>query len=244
MSGRSGSFAAAALIASLACAGPPGRTAVDAGADGEVAAVCRAPAGVSASPQSIADAVALANALPHPLSLPCFLESLQRPLVVQPVVSTVSLQPAQGARSPRIFLFWDQLIVSVVPEGAGRQLIEMGQLVGVDRSLKAELGFPVDGPLGPGDPFARVRMADGTTCAFCHSDERRADDAGGVATFTSTAFAPAPRAVQDLGALAHERAVCDADAEPDRCAFLRALFDHGEVRAGAFPPGIPTAFTK
>lgn len=239
--GRPGSFAAG-LLFSLACSEVPARPAPDAGAP--AAARCQPAGGVSASPQSIADVVALANALPHPLTLPCFLESLQRPLAAEPVASAISLQPAAGARSPRIFLFWDKLIVSVVPDGTGRSLLEMGQLVDVDRSLKAELAFPIDGPLEPGAPFARVHNDGGTTCAFCHSGEQPAGDVGGVPTFSSTAFAPSPRSVETVDALAHENAVCDPGAEPDRCAFLRALFDHGDVRAQGFPPGVPLAFTQ
>jgi hypothetical protein len=188
--------------------------------------------------------VALANALPRPLTLPCFLESLDRPLAAQPIVSIVSLQPSAGPRNPRFFLFWDKLIVSVVPDGTGRSLLEMGQLVDVDRSLKAELGFPIDGTVDPGTPFARVFKGEGTTCGFCHSAELPAGDVGGAPSFASTAFAPTPRSLQDLGLLRQERDRCDDAAEPDRCAFLRALFDHGEVRAQAFPPGIPAAFAR
>jgi hypothetical protein len=243
--GRPGSFAASSLVLLLACGGTPPRPSFDAG--GEVApaeARCRPTGPVSASPQSIAEVVALVNALPRPLTLPCFLESLARPLAAQPIVSVVSLQPSFGARNPRIFLFWDKLIVSVVPDGTGRSLLEMGQLVDVDRSLKAELGFPLTEPVEPGTPFARVSKGDGTSCGFCHSGEVPAGDVGGAPSFVSTAFAPTPRALQDLSLLRHERDVCDAAAEPDRCAFLRALFDHGEVRAQAFPAGIPTAFAK
>ena len=78
----------------------------------------------------------------------------------------VSLQPSLGPRNPRIFLFWDKLIVSVVPDGTGRSLLEMGQLVDVDRSLKGELGFPITGPVDPGTPFARVFQGQGTSCGL------------------------------------------------------------------------------
>ena len=66
---------------------------------------CRAPSSVSNAPQSIAETVTLINALPKPLTLPCFLESLARPLEMSATFSVVSAQPAVGHRSPRVFLF-------------------------------------------------------------------------------------------------------------------------------------------
>ncbi len=65
---------------------------------------CRAPAGVSNSPRTIDETVTLINALPKPLSLPCFLESLARPLEISASYGVFSAQPAKGIRSPRIFV--------------------------------------------------------------------------------------------------------------------------------------------
>jgi hypothetical protein len=44
--------------------------------DGPVTDRCVAPEGATASPRSIADVVTLLNALPSPVTLPCFLETL------------------------------------------------------------------------------------------------------------------------------------------------------------------------
>jgi hypothetical protein len=237
---RVGSLAALALWAG--CADPPAR---GPSGDGNDAAAterrCLAPPGVSGAPGSIAAAVRLANALPHPLSLPCFLESLDRPLDAHAATSIISLQPSAGERSPRIFLFSGNLIMSVVPEGKGRSLVELGQLVAPGRSLKAELRFPMEGPLGPEDPFEHVREGEGTTCRFCHPTEERAPEIAGPA-YVSGAFSPLPRARVTLESLASERARCNDAQEPDRCAFLGALFDHGEVRWRDFPLSVPTAF--
>src|SRR5450432_198125 len=63
---------------------------------------CRAPAGVSNNPQSIAETITLLNALPKPLSIPCFLESLARPIPVLATFGVLSAQPAVGVRSPRV----------------------------------------------------------------------------------------------------------------------------------------------
>ena len=204
---------------------------------------CRPGAGVSGAPRTIAEVAALANALPHPVSLTCFLESLDRPLELSAAVSTISLQPAPAPRSPRIFLFSGQVIMSVVPEGTGKDLVELSQLVTGDRSLKAELKFPITAPLTPDDPFAHVRSEEGTTCRFCHPTETAAPEVSANA-FVSGAFSPLPRAFVAFESLPYERSVCDAGAEPDRCAFLGAIFDHGEVRARSFPATVPTAFDR
>src|SRR5438105_806995 len=117
---------------------------------------CRPTGGASGSPRTIVEVVALANALPHPLPLTCFLESLDRPLELHAALSTISLQPAPSPRSPRIFLFTGDVIMSVVPDGLGQSQLEMGQLVTADRSVKAELRFPITEPLAPDYPFAHV----------------------------------------------------------------------------------------
>jgi hypothetical protein len=241
---------AALLLAS--CASAPERerpnAASDAAADAAPDATapparCRPAPGVSGAPRTIAEVAALANALPHPLSLTCFLESLDRPLQLSAAVSTISLQPAPTPRSPRIFLFSGEVIMSVVPEGTGKDLLELSQLVTGDRSLKAELKFPITAPLTPDDPFAHVRSDEGTTCRFCHPTETPAPEISANA-FVSGAFSPLPRALVAFETLQYERTVCDAAAEPDRCAFLGALFDHGEVRARGFPATVPTAFDR
>jgi hypothetical protein len=204
---------------------------------------CRPPAGVSGTPRTIFEVAALANALPHPLSLTCFLESLDRPLALNAAVSTISLQPAPAPRSPRVFVFVGPVIMSLAPEGSGRHLLELGQLVSEDRSLKAELAFPITAPLTPDDPFAHVRSDEGTTCRFCHPNETPAPEISPSAYITG-AFSPLPKAQVAVETLMAEHSACDPTAEPDRCAFFKALFDHGEVRAASFPPTVPTAFDR
>jgi hypothetical protein len=237
---------ATALVA--ACAGPPAREPPPVTPDAEVApdlapaSGCQPGPGASGAPATVAELVALVNSLPRPLELPCFLESLARPLDVHANVSTISLQPAVGERSPRVFLFSGRLIMSVVPEGMGQALLEVGQLVTEDRSLKAELAFPITLPLAPADPFEHVRRGEGTTCRFCHPAEERAADIPDAPAYVSGAFSPALRSQVSLERLREERARCDATRELHRCAVLGALFDHGEVRWREFPAGVPTAF--
>jgi hypothetical protein len=223
-----------------ACAAEPASPRLDAGV-APPEARCRPPAGVSAAPSTIAGVVALANALPHPLTLTCFLESLDRPLALQAAISRISFQPSMGERSPRIFLLLDPLVLSVAPAGSGQALIELGERVGPARSLKGELAFPVEAALSDEAPLEHVRDGGGTTCRFCHPDEAPAPELGPQA-YVSGAFRPPSRARVSLASLLDESARCDNAAEPARCAILRALFAHGEVREADFPASVPLPF--
>jgi hypothetical protein len=251
--------AAAVLIAVLilagllaACAGPLAPPGPPAGMDDASApapdlappSACRPGSGASGAPATIGELVALVNSLPRPLELPCLIESLDRPLDLHAAVSTISLQPALRERSPRIFLLRGNLIVSVVPEGMGQALLEMGQLVTEDRSLKAEIAFPVMGPLAEADPFEHVRRGEGTSCRFCHPSEERATELPDAPAYVSGAFSPTLRSRVSLENLRQERIRCDPAVEPTRCAMLGAVFDHGEVRWKDFPPTVPTAFGR
>src|SRR5688572_16123159 len=99
----------------LGCGDAPSQT----GRERVHAPGCRAPEGVSGSPRSVDQTVELVNALPKPLSLACFVEALGRPLQLHATRSEISAQPAVGLRSPRIFLYFEPLIMTVVPAGAG-----------------------------------------------------------------------------------------------------------------------------
>jgi hypothetical protein len=202
---------------------------------------CLPPDGVPGAPLSISDVVELVNRLPRPVTIACFLESLARPLQVQAASSLISLQPSR-TRSPRMFLFSGPLIMTIVPEGKGAHLVELGQLVGPDRSLKAEVAFPVTDPVAAGDPYLRVRSDTGTTCRFCHRDEIQDPEIAYAEAFVSGALKPQERDRVPLGEVLLERQRCDEapDAGDERCAMFRALFDHGEVLPAAFPSTIPT----
>jgi hypothetical protein len=210
---------------------------------------CLPPDGIPAAPVSIAEVVDLVNRLPPPVTLACFLESLARPLRLQAADSLISLQPSR-TRSPRMFLFSGPLIMTIVPEGKGAHLVELGQLTGPERSLKAEVAFPVTERVNPGDPYTRVLSGTGTgagagtgtTCRFCHRDEIQAEEITHAAAFASGALKPRQRDRVPLGDVLLERQRCGeaADAQDDRCAMFRALFDHGEVLPAEFPATIPT----
>ena len=235
-------------------AGPPDASVADASAPEALPERrCFPGPGTSGTPASIDEAVRLVNSLPRPVSVTCFIESLDRPLHANATNSTISLQPAVGSRSPRIFLISDKLIMSIVPDGKGRNLVEFGQFVSSTRTLKAEIGFPVVTAILPGEPFARIHSvspsgASGTSCRFCHADEEAVPDMNGQliddpsTAYVSCALRPDWRNEVPLDNVRAERAACDDAIEPDRCAHLGALFDHGEVIETKFPQDIPTIF--
>ncbi len=202
---------------------------------------CVAPAG-KGTPATIAATVDLINSLPRPVTVECFLESLDRPLYAEATRSVISLQPALGNRSPRVFLITTGLIMSWVPDGKGARLVEFGEFVTPTRTLKGEIAFPVMAELGPAAPYSSIKSGTGTTCRFCHREEERALTIPFADAFISGAFRPDWRSRVELADLRNERVMCDPVAEPDRCALLRAFFDHGPVEPREFPPGVPTIF--
>ncbi|MDC0672944.1 hypothetical protein [Nannocystis radixulma] len=202
---------------------------------------CAEPTSLTASPRTIGEALAFINELPRPLTLDCFLERLERPLAIAATRSMISLQPAVGDSSPRLFLFMGELVLSVAVDGHGFDLLEFGELVAPTRSIKAEIAFPLDDLLAPEAPFTRIfDGVDGTNCGVCHAEEVSeprypqafVSDALRFPEFEEVAFAVVREA--------YER--CDPGAQPERCARLTALFGHGPVEAAAFPETMPTIY--
>ncbi len=201
---------------------------------------CAPAPGTTGSPSSIAETVDLVNGLPKPVSLACFLEALERPLRLVATQSFFSAQPAMGSRSPRIFLFMEGIIHSIVPEGDASNLLEMGEVTSPGWSIKAELEFPVTENITLETAFERLPLDDITTCGVCH--DGRVPVLGIEGAFESEVLRPADRELVPLAELEDEARRCDAELEPERCAMLGALFQHGEVIATAFPDSVPTIF--
>jgi hypothetical protein len=182
----------------------------------------------------------LLNGLPKPVNLPCFLEALERPLRVVATRSFFSAQPAAGSRSPRIFLFLDGIIQSIVPDGRARNLLEMGEATSPGSSIKAELEFPIGEDITLATAFERLPMGDITTCAACHNGHVPALGVPGA--FESEVLRPPDEDLVPLADLQEEARTCDAELEPERCAMLGALFQHGEVISAEFPRSARTIF--
>jgi len=219
------------------------------GSDGTVAEVnplgrprCTPPTGMTGSPQTIEDAVALLNALPKPTSVACFVESLDRPLATYATNSTLSLQPAFSTQSPRIFLRVGRMWLSVVIDGTGSDLIEFGELIGDGlRSLKGELKLPVTDTVAPTLPFDRVLYSGGgTVCGLCHRQESVEDMQGTSQIFSSVAFRPDASTRVSLDSLRAQWTSCDWQAQPDRCDLLSSIFGGGSVVDVEFPANMAT----
>ena len=198
----------------------------------------------SANPRTIYELLELINALPHPVELPHFLESLKRPLSLNSTSNTQSAQPALGKRSPRIFIILnDSLSMSLVP--GAEPTLEFGErnLDEPGFSVKGELHFPIEDQLLPEDAFARLApdvstgrtLDQATRCGLCHDNEKPAPDYPLRGGFTSAIVKPSSFFAVDVAAIRRERDACDSASEPERCAVLRALFDHGDVVQTAFP---------
>ncbi|XYI02401.1 hypothetical protein ACMHYB_22650 [Sorangium sp. So ce1128] len=227
-------------VATGGATGGGGSMVAGAGSSGAGTAGC-APAAGAQNPRSIAEVVRMVNALEKPLELPCFLAHLAGPLQMTAALSTVSLQASFGRRSPRIFVFLDPLVLTVVPEGSGRDLLEFGERRGDARSLKAEIAFPVTSELTPEAPFEHAVFDEQlSSCAFCHADEKRAPDVPFARAFESLALRPRVEDVVSLDELRSEVQPCDAVSDPYRCAMLHALFDREAVIQRDFPESYGT----
>ncbi len=205
---------------------------------------CPTPQGHTGAPQSIEEAVAHLQALPAPVNVPCVLESFARPLSLLASSSPFSAQPASGDPSPRLFVFFDGLILSFATTGHGATLVEFAEFVGPATTIKGELEFPLDpGALEIDAVFAQVRFeGGGTHCRFCHRNEVPAEGSGYSGAFESDALAAREDTIIDLEKVRGYAETCDAREDVMRCLIYDAVFGWGEVVAGAFDPEIQTIF--
>lgn len=201
-------------------------------------AICHAPTWVNGTPQTIEDVTALINALAEEhggtVELPCFVASLNRPLGAAGSSGFVSAQPAGGPLSPRMFLWSGALVMSVVPEGIGANLLEMGLQTEPTHSIKAEIEFPVTAPLSPSAPYDRIVGQTGSTCSACHVHEKPAASITWAKAYESEVLRIADYDSVDLSSVALETKRCDPAIEPQRCALLSAIFDQGNYHAQEF----------
>jgi hypothetical protein len=209
------------------------------------------PGGVSGAPTTIADAVTMANALvlagSTPLTIPCFLSRLTRPIAVIGSSSAFSLQPAEGRRNPRMFVFIGppSLVLSISTTGGGSYRVELAEYpTSLLRSIKAELAFPMMAPVTQAEPFERIRSASGTVCGSCHRNELPAPEVTVSQAFESGVFQPRFDELLPVAEMQDLDRTCDPQAEPYRCAMFRALLDHGDVTNAKFPADAPTIYQK
>ena len=199
--------------------------------------VCVTPVGVSGTPRTLSEAMILMNSLPKPTSLACFLQALSRPLSVYLTSSDQSLQPSPGPRSPRTFIVFEPLVLSIVFEGEAHVALELGYRTTPTRSIKTEILFPLERDVTYANFFDEVQVGEATRCGACHTSEVQAlTDDFPVDVFESDILEPFDSYEVDVESLRSERMSCDPAAEPERCELLSAFFDFGTVRAA--PQGI------
>ncbi len=203
---------------------------------------CIAPEGMG-SPSSIQEAVDLINVLPSPVTIPCLVQSLDRPLAINSTMSFVSAQPAVDEHSPRVFIFLDSLSLSIVPAGWASDLLELGEYSGIHESLKGEIQMPVEPPITQDAAYDHLRYNQAVTvCGLCHLDERKATEIDHPNAFISQSFQPPEDELVPLADVRAEHESCDPQQEPDRCAIFSALFDHGRVEHQDFPDEMSTIY--
>lgn len=189
-------------------------------------------------PKTINESVDLINALPKPLSLACFIESLSRPLKVNLTLSKLSAQPAVGDKSPRIFLFLDSLILSIAPEGKGAPFLELSQMYSDSYSLKAELQFPVLENITYQTGYDRIVQGEMTTCGTCHNNEALDTTVSESNAYVSVAIKPDTNLALDT--FSNENYLCQtASVLTYRCQMILALFKHDNLLEESFPAGTP-----
>ena len=134
----------------------------------------------------------------------------------------------------------DGIIQSIVPEGTPSNLLEMGEATTPGSSIKAELEFPITENITLATAFERLPLDNITTCAVCHNGHVPVLGIDGA--FESEVLRPADRELVPLADLEAEARSCDGELEPERCAMLGALFQHGEVIDAEFPRSVRTIF--
>ena len=123
----------------------------------------------------------------------------------------------------------------------GAELLEFGEQQADYRSLKAEITFPVLGPVSDDAPFKAVLFNENlTSCAFCHASEFQQETELGVRQFASVSLRPIVQNDVPRSLLENELKNCNFSSEPFRCALLDGLFSWGPVTDWDFPSGMAT----
>lgn len=190
-------------------------------------------------PKDAAQLLARIDELGRPLSLPCLLASLPRPLSLVATDSIFSVQPAVGRESPRVFVLGEDMVFSIALAGEGRELLEFGEWHSSTQTLKGELVFPVEGELSLAQAYVGTDKIS-TRCATCHRNEEPSQAIEGA--YFSDAIRPKSNSIVSLEDLEAEHQKCDPEQDRLRCELLSALFDFGAVEQGAFDEHIPTFF--
>lgn len=208
----------------------------------EAGRTCTAPEGMG-RPTTIKAVLDLIDALPRPVTVECFIDSLDRPLAMVGSTSVFSAQPAFSDEAPRIFAVNDTLIISWVPDGDGGKLLEFAEERPFSRSVKAEVVMPVEGEFKYSDAFDHLIQDDQatSTCGICHGQETRAMDIDYGVAFESLALRPRDLDQVNVTRMRELKEACDPAQTPQRCKIWNAMF-RGPVEDTDFGRSLPTFF--
>lgn len=189
------------------------------------------------SPKTIEETVTLINALPRPLSLGCFLNSLKAPLKVMAVNSIGSAQPAVDNANPRIFIIRNNLVLSVATAGAGKSLLEFGEFISGNESFKGELAFPIEGTVTADQIMSQMAQTSSTSsaCVTCHGAERKLKHGNLGPLWASNIVRPNTDQRVRYPYLRAQASSCNTELTPHRCDILKAIYTKGQAEDVDFP---------
>ncbi|MDZ7923031.1 MAG: hypothetical protein U5M23_03035 [Marinagarivorans sp.] len=200
--------------------------------------------------------------MPKPLSLPCFVKSIPRPMYYNATLSTFSAQPSIGRRSPRVFLQIGYLFLTVVPDEVtdnvknpetgrfelvwdvdNQQLLEFGFQIPDDEgfftSIKGEIAFPVTETLPDNAAYAHIVFRENNSaCSGCHALERKEGELDGIPYYSSQMLRNDRGAEVMLAPMINEYISCDptvSKSEAYRCSMLEAIYGQGVLVWKSFP---------
>lgn len=195
--------------------------------------------------ETVAELTRLINSLPKPVSIPCLLTALPRPLKLTGTKSRLSVQPSFDADNPRVFIFLKDLILAVSPKGELSDAVELSELYNNRYSVKGEIKFPVKEPLAEDYATTAVQRTDdtgkiiGTRCAGCHMEENVSTSVPGG--YLSKALRPFDYQVTTREKLTTIIENCKGNNEY-RCIFFQSLTGPEGLSEAIFPADMPTLF--
>ncbi len=214
--------------------------------EGSLFAACAAAGAKAPVPaDTVVSFLAFVNALPRPVSVPCLIAALPRPLRLNGANSVASAQLSPDPRTPRLFILLGRLIVTLngaAFPSAMAETVEFSELVGDGMfSVKGELAFPLTAGATLANAYDHMLPggAAPTICAECHDGEAHAGDAYPATAYKSLALRPSSAHATDQAELLKIAAKCVTTwGESERCAKLRATQSGGESRSFDFPDGM------
>ena len=185
------------------------------------------------------------NQLPKPLSIPCLLSALPRPLALNASSSTRSIQPAAGSAAPRVFVNFGNLVIAVSAQGAGTSSIELGELTGDGMAFTGNIDFPVNGQLNEASLYTSTQANNGgNACGSCHGAIQSVVT-NGVTRYKMAAFQPDPTTNVSLSSLQIIANNCRSSASPtNNCSLLQEFFDETGTNFSAFSFPADVGFFK